>query len=236
MTVHPCKNYREVSKVAAEWLMERVRKNPKSKIGIATGNSPLGMYRHITHTAGLNTQSLSLFQLDEWVGVTDLSNSCMSYIEKEVRVPWGIPADRTHYFSPDLSLLVNKHKAEAASRSMQKILATKGPLDVLILGMGQNGHLGFIEPGKAWSAEACYVSELSPSTQLHSMVEYEKEPPAFGVTLGIKSILEAKEILFIVTGNGKSEVYSKWLSKEVSPELPASILWKHPSVFTVTDL
>lgn len=236
MTIHQCKDYTELSKVAADWLIQRISKNPLSKIGVATGNSPLEMYRNIAKTRDLNTKSLSLFQLDEWIGLSEYQHSCMSYIEKEVRIPWGIPLERAYYFSPGLTLPVNKIQAEEAANFMEKKLDKKGLLDILILGMGKNGHLGFIEPDENWPSDECYVSELAPSTQNHNMISSENTPPEFGVTLGIKSILEAKEILFMVTGTEKKGIYSEWLKKVVTPKLPASILWKHPRVSLITDL
>ncbi len=235
MKAHQCKDYNEVSKTAAEWLLQKVKNNPVLKIGIATGNSPLEMYRAIAKKGSEYTKSLSLFQLDEWVGLSENQSSCRSYIEKEVRIPWGISAERTYYFSPT-SNLTGKIQAANSVVSMQKELDEKGPLDILILGMGKNGHLGFIEPSEKWPSNACYVSVLAPSTQNHTMILSEQTLPTIGVTLGIKSILEAKEILFIVTGTGKTDAYTKWLTKEITPTLPASILWKHPKVTTVTDL
>lgn len=236
MTFHQCKDYSLLSEEAARWLMERIRKNPECSVGVATGQSPLGMYRHIAKSSNLNTKSLSLFQLDEWVGITDFRNSCMNYLEKEVRVPWGISRERAHYFSADQSLLQNKVQAEIAAASMQKVLDTNGPLDILILGMGKNGHLGFMEPADSWPPEKCFVSKLAPSSRQHLMISQEASAPEFGVTMGLRAILEAKKILFVVTGSEKSRVYSEWLKKEVKPQLPASILWKHPHVFVVTDL
>lgn len=236
MTINQCKDYQELSKTAADWLIGRIRKNPLSKISIATGNSALGMYSTITKAQNLNTKSLSLFQLDEWVGLSEYHHSCMSYIEKEVRIPWGIAAERAHYFSPLLTLLDSKKQAEDAACSMQKELEMKGPLDILILGMGKNGHLGFIEPAENWPPDECYVSKLARSTRNHKMISSEKMPPEYGITMGIKSILQAKEILFIVTGTGKTATYSEWLKKVITPNLPASILWKHPRVSLITDL
>jgi 6-phosphogluconolactonase/glucosamine-6-phosphate isomerase/deaminase len=236
MKVHSSKDYEEVSETAADWLLQRIRKNPVGKIGIATGNSTLGMYRSIARTGNQYTKSLSLFQLDEWVGLTEQQHSCRNYIEKEVRIPWGIGAERAHYFAPAATLLTSAIESEAAAGAMQKELDSKGPLDILILGMGKNGHLGFIEPGDQWPPDTCYVSELALSTQNHQMINQEQAPPKLGVTMGIKAIVEAKEILFIVTGAGKTAVYAKWLKKDHTPKLPASILWKHPNVSLVTDL
>lgn len=236
MTVHTCKDYEEVSETAAAWLLQRVKKNPHSKIGIATGNSPLEMYRTIARTGKQHTRSLSLFQLDEWVGLSQQQGSCRYYIEKEVRIPWGIAAESTHYFAPAATGIASAKEAEAAVGAMQKQLEILGPLDILILGMGKNGHLGFIEPGETWPPDDCYVSELAASTQKHAMIAHEQAPPKLGVTMGIKAILDAKEILIVVTGAEKKAAYAQWLTKEVSPKLPASILWKHPRVSLVTDL
>jgi 6-phosphogluconolactonase/glucosamine-6-phosphate isomerase/deaminase len=177
-----------------------------------------------------------LFQLDEWVGLSQQQGSCRSYIEKEVRIPWGIAAESTHYFAPAVTLLSNAIEAEAAAAAMQKQLEISGPLDILILGMGKNGHLGFIEPGESWPPDDCYVSKLAPSTQKHAMIAGDQTPPKLGVTMGIKAILEAREILFIVTGAEKKTAYAQWLTKEITPKLPASILWKHPRVSLITDL
>lgn len=236
MTVYTCKDYEEVSETAAAWLLQRIQNNPNSKIGIATGNSPLEMYRIIARTDKQYTKSLSLFQLDEWVGLSQQQGSCRSYIEKEVRIPWGIAAESTYYFAPEVSHLSSNVEAETAASAMQKQLNINGPLDILILGMGKNGHLGFIEPGESWPPNECYVSELAASTQKHTMIAHEQAPPKLGVTMGIKAILEAREILFLVTGAEKKTAYTQWLTKEVSPNLPASILWKHPRVSLVTDL
>ena len=236
MSIQRCKNYQELSKTAADWLTGRLRKNPGSKIGAATGNSPLGMYRRIARARDLHTGSLSIFQLDEWVGLSEYRHSCRNYIENEVRIPWGVPEENIHYFSSDSSFLKSKARAVKAANSMQKELDRQGPLDLLILGMGKNGHLGFIEPGENWPPFECYVSTLAPSTQHHQMISPEERAPKYGVTMGIKSILEAKEILFLITGPGKSEVYAEWCKKVVTPKLPASILWKHPRVYTLTDL
>ena len=236
MTVHSCKDYEEVSETAAAWLLQRVKKNPNSKIGIATGNSPLGMYRTIARTGTRYTKSLTLFQLDEWVGLSQQQHSCRRYIEKEVRIPWGIAAESTHYFAPAALGIASAKEAAVAVDAMQKQLEILGPLDILILGMGTNGHLGFIEPGESWPPDDCYVSELAASTQKHAMIGREQTPPKLGVTMGTKAILQAKEILFVVSGAAKKAVYTTWLTKEITPKIPASLLWKHPKVSLVTDL
>ncbi|HKK12727.1 MAG TPA: 6-phosphogluconolactonase [Flavobacteriaceae bacterium] len=236
MTLKYCHNYQKVSETAADWLAERIRGNPNLKLGIATGNSPLAMYRNIAERGDLDTTQVSIFQVDEWAEISEYSNTCRSYIEKEICEPWEINPNNCFLFTKDVSAVLSKLEAQQATVTMQQTLDKLGPLDVLILGFGKNGHIGFIEPSDSWAPETCFVSQLEDATQSHSMVASEKSPAKMGVTIGLKTVRTAKEILFIVTGDQKLESFRKWLTKELSPQIPASILWQHPNVFTVTDL
>ena len=236
MTLQYCNDYQKVSETATNWLAERIRRTPELKLGIATGNSPLAMYRNIAKQDDLNTTKVSLFQVDEWAGISEYSNTCRAYIEKEICEPWDVNRNNCFLFTKEASRVLSKLEAQQATVTMQQTLDKLGPLDVLILGFGKNGHIGFIEPSDTWAPETCFVSQLDDATQSHSMVASEQNPTKMGVTIGLKTIRTAKEILFIITGNQKLESYHKWLTKELSPQIPASILWHHPNVFTITDL
>lgn len=230
------KDYQELSETAANYLADRLRNNPNLKIGIATGNSPLEMYRNIAKRDDLDTSQVALFQIDEWVGISDYSNTCRSYIEKEICEPWEISSTQFYSFIKTPSQILKESEAQDAADIMQHILDEKGPLDLLILGFGKNGHIGFIEPSNTWAPENCFISTLDKITQAHTMILSENVPSNVGVTMGLKTIREAKEILFIITGSQKYHSFTKWLTKELSPQIPASILWQHPHVITLTDL
>ena len=230
------KNYQELSEIAADWLAERIHHNPKLKIGIATGNSPLEMYRDIAKRDNLDTSQVSLFQIDEWAGITDYSNTCRAYIEKEICGPWGISSKNYFSFIKTSSQVLLETEVQGSAGEMQNILDEKGPLDVLILGFGKNGHIGFVEPSDTWAPEHCFVSTLDQVTQTHKMIESENTPSNIGVSIGLKTIREAKEILFIITGDHKEKSFKKWLTKEHSPQIPASILWRHNHVIALTNL
>ncbi len=236
MDIQYFRDYQQLSVTAADWLTERIRRKPKLKLGIATGNSPLEMYRNIAKRKDLDKTKVSLFQIDEWAGITDYSNTCRAYIEKEICKTWGIHSKNFHSFIKTSSQILKVTEVQDAADFMQHILDEKGPLDVLILGFGKNGHIGFIEPSNTWAPDNCFVSTLDAITQKHDMIESESVPSNIGVTMGIKTIMEAKEILFIITGDQKENSYAKWLTKERSPQIPASILWQHEHVMVLTDL
>lgn len=235
MTLQYCNNYQELSESATNWLTERIRQNPQLKIGIATGNSPLQTYRNIAKNNDVDASQVHLFQLDEWIGISEYSNTCRAYIEKEICEPWNVNPNNFFSFT-QASEVLQESNGQQAIETMQQIIESKGPLDVLILGFGKNGHIGFIEPSDIWAPDTCFVSTLDKVTQKHSMVASESRLSNIGVTMGLKTVREAKEILFLITGNHKEESFKKWLTKTLSPQIPASILWQHPKVLTLTDL
>ena len=235
MNFQQTNNYQELSEVAANWLASRIQNNPRLKIGIATGHSPKEMYRIIAKRNDLDTSQVYLFQLDEWIGISDYSNTCRAYIEKEICEPWNINPNNFFSFTKTSEVLLESNGQES-TETVQRIIDDKGPLDVLILGFGKNGHIGFIEPSDSWAPDFCFISTLDKITQKHTMIATENKLSNIGVTMGLKTIREAKEILFLITGEQKEESYRKWLTKELSPRIPASILWQHPNVFAVSNL
>lgn len=236
MEIQYLNNYKELSEKAAHWLAKQIQDNPNLKLGIATGNSPLEMYRNIAKRNDLDTSGVSIFQVDEWAGISEYSNTCKHYIEKEICKPWSINSKKCFLFTEHDTNFIQKSEVNKVVVAMQQNLEEKGPLDVLILGFGKNGHIGFIEPSDTWAPDNCFVSTLEKATQSHSMMASEKISTDMGVTMGLKSVREAKTVLFLITGDQKYESYQKWLTKELSPRIPASILWQHPNVLTLTDL
>jgi len=236
MEIQYCKNYQELSETAANWLAKKIRDDSHLKLGIATGNSPLEMYRNIAKRTELDITGVSIFQVDEWSGISEYSNTCKFYIENDICEPWKVNPNQCYLFTVPNANFIAKSEASMAAKTMQQTLDEKGPIDLLILGFGKNGHIGFIEPADVWAPEHCFVSTLEKATQSHTMMASEKISTDMGVTIGLKTVREAKAILFLITGDQKLESYKKWLTKEFTPRIPASILWQHPNVFTLTDL
>ena len=151
------------------------------------------------------------------------SDSCQSYLKQHLLGPLHVTADRYEEFDTNNTDLL------AECKRIQDSIDQNGPLDIVILGLGKNGHIGFNEPAAELQVD-CHKAILAESTIQHDPTLSQGAEPAFGLTLGLKSILQAKKILFLVTGSGKEEAIKQLMTKKISTFLPASFLWLHPHV------
>lgn len=233
MKIQYCSDYQEMSQLCSDSLISDLRENDERLICVATGNSPEGVYKNLVKGYVLEPQiykGLSLVKLDEWGGIpmTELS-SCESFIKKKILHPLSITADRYISFNS------NPSNPEQECKRVQEELDKKGPIDICILGLGKNGHLGFNEPAKALNPY-CHVAKLSKDSLEHQMTEYMKAKPSYGLTLGMADILQSRKIILLIAGSGKEKAISEFLSKKITPHLPASFLWLHPNVECYIDM
>ena len=220
-------NYAAMSEAASQIIINTLKQNPSLRLGAATGGSPTGMYAGLAkayQTAPSLFENLQVVKLDEW-GIIPMSHpdSCQSYLKQHLLGPLNIPAERYEEFNtknPDLL---------AECKRIQNSIDQKGPLDIVILGFGKNGHIGFNEPAESLQVD-CHKAILAESTIQHDPTLSQGPEPAFGLTLGLRSILQAKKILFLVTGSGKEEAIKQLMERNVTTSLPASFLWLHPNV------
>ncbi len=206
-------------------------KNPERPVNIVfpTGSTPKGLYKHIRsrhdpkHDNGLNVR---VFALDEYVvdGRVIPDTDPRSYareIRKEITAPLKIDESLHHFFNTQAST------ADVAAEEMERAIAHNGGLDLVILGIGQNGHIGFNEPGSAFNSRARLV-DTSPKTH-EANAEHCKDHggvPGQAVTLGIATILEAKKILLLADAN-KLQIMERAFTHEISPDMPTSALRTH---------
>jgi len=232
MKIQYCTDYEEMSQAAFESFYAGLKTSPRTSICAATGHSPTVFYEKMV--ANYQEQSelynaLQVVQLDEWFGVSaDDPNSCEHYIQNKIVLPLNITEDRYLSFKSDAT------EPEAECMRVQKELNKREPLDVCILGLGKNGHLGFNEPAAILS-DVCHRSTLSEASMQHSMTKTMTHKPQYGLTLGMKDILRSKKIILLVTGTGKELTIKQLLTKKVTSQLPASFLWNHPQVVCYID-
>lgn len=227
MNVLDCADYDRLSDEAAALVTAEITGKRNLLLCAATGSSPTGLYDRLARAAqtdaSLFTQ-LGVMQLDEWGGLgPDDPGSAGSYLRQRLLEPLRITPDRYIAFrgaAPD---------PEAECSRMRRELARHGPIDLCILGLGINGHIGFNEPGSTLLPH-CHVARLSEESRRHAMVRGMAHPPHFGLTLGLQEILAARRILLLVAGEGKDQAVARLLSGEVSTTLPASFLWLHANV------
>lgn len=223
----------ELDRRAADWLVERMAK-PRAVVGLATGSSPLGLYRELVrrHQAGeISFKDVRAFNLDEYVGLSPDHPMSYAYYMKE-HLYGHVDIDPVNTYIPNGA--VQDPKEEALR--YDTLLSTHGPIDAQILGIGTNGHIGFNEPGTDFSTRT-HVVELTEETRQSNARFFSSidEVPTEAITVGIANILESKEILLIARGANKAEALRRAFLEPPTSDVPASALQSHPNVTVVVD-
>ena len=232
MNIQYCSNYEQMSQLAYDSIIADLKIRSEKLICIATGNSPEGIYYKLAHCYKNKPdyfKEISIVKLDEWVGIRLKDPiSCETYIRQKILEPLQISNDRF------ISFKSKSISPEKECERVQKEIETKGPIDLCILGLGRNGHLGFIEPSDSLSAN-CHIAKLSPESLQHQMIETVINKPRFGLTLGMDSIMQSKKIILLITGTKKEQTIDNLLKRKITTQLPASFLWMHPHVECYID-
>ena len=233
MKIIRVKDYEEMSKKAAEIITDAVKKNPTANLGLATGSSPLGTYKNLIKkykAKEISFKDIKSFNLDEYCQLDkNHEQSYYSYMNENLFKHINIKKANTHLPSSEGDDL------EANCKKYNDLLK-KNPVDLQLLGIGGNGHIGFNEPGTAFTQET-FVVKLAEKTREDNKRFFASidEVPKYAITMGIKNIMDAKAILMLISGKGKQDAVTKLLSKKVSEDFPASILHKHPNVTVIID-
>ena len=226
-------DYDSLCKAAAERMHELVNSNPSAVVCLATGASPEGLYKNVVDFAQDDLEKYSkirVVKLDEWGGLQDNHPStCEHYLRKNFLDPLKVSADRYTSFKASAT----DHSGEC--RRIQAELERLGQIDLCILGLGTNGHLGLNEPAPYLMAHV-HLANLTEQTQQHSMLESSNQKPTFGFTLGMADLLRSKKIFLLVSGEKKTKQLERLLTLEIDTNFPASFLWLHPDVELFTDI
>jgi len=227
MNIEFFRDYSAMSVHGASIVIEELRKKPNLLLCASTGNSPSGLYEELTRKAKSEKtlfQQIKIVKLDEWIGLGKNSKgTCEYYLRKKVIKPLEISEDR--YLSFD-SLTTDPAKD---CKRIQFELQKHDPIDLCVLGLGTNGHIGFNEPGAFVQAQ-CHVAQLASKTQHHGMIAGETVSPKYGMTLGMGDILSAKKIIMLVSGEGKDMARESLFTTKITTQCPASFLWLHSNV------
>jgi len=216
-------DYDQMSLAAAELIIEYVKQKPDLLLCPATGNTPTRSYEILAESTQ-NFKDVRLLALDEWGDMNpDNPASCFHYLNTYLIKPLGIQT----------SIIFNTSGLDALKKP-EEFLINHGPIDLCILGMGQNGHLGFNEPAMFLVPHSHKV-ELSNESKNHPMISGQEIKPTFGFTLGMADILQSRKILLLVNGAHKKKIFQNFMDKKITTNLPASFLWLHPNVTCMTD-
>jgi glucosamine-6-phosphate deaminase len=226
---------REIAMAAADIIESVVRRKPAAVLGLATGSTPLPAYQELIrrHEAdtGPSYDGVTCFNLDEYVGLPlGHEQSYRATIARELTDGLGISPDRVNGPDPDLDGL------PGAGERYEALIAAAGGVDVQFLGIGSDGHLAFNEPGSSLASRT-RIKTLTEQTRKDNARFFgsAEEVPTHVLTQGLGTILEARHLLLIATGEGKAAAAAAAVEGPVSASCPASVLQLHPHVTVLLD-
>ena len=233
MRIVKTKTYEEMSAIAAGIIGGQVLLKPNCVLGLATGSSPIGTYKDLVKSYEngiLDFSEVRTVNLDEYCGLDGTNpNSYRYFMNDNLFDHVNIDKANTH--------VPNGHAGDLEEEAVryESFIQSLGGIDLQLLGIGHNGHIGFNEPSGAFE-KTTHCVDLGESTiQANSrFFERMEDVPRQAITMGIKSIMQAKKILLIVGGEDKKEILHRSLFGPVTPNVPASILQLHPNLTVVS--
>lgn len=227
-------DYNGMSRKAANIISAQVILKPESVLGLATGSTPVGVYRQLVEwyrKGDLDFTRVRTVNLDEYSGLApDHPQSYRHYMDENFFSQINITPENT-YLPNGLAV---DPGAECAR--YDRLISDLGGIDLQLLGIGHNGHIGFNEPDEAFGKMTHQV-RLYPQT-LEANARFFASPdemPKYAYTMGIRAIMQARKILLVVNGSDKAEILRRALAGPVTPVVPGSILQLHPDVTVVAD-
>ena len=233
MKVIKVENYNEMSQKGFELVVDVLKTVRKPVLGLATGSTPIGVYQAMIQDHKKNNTSykcVSAVNLDEYVGIETTNQQSYAYFMRQNLFNHiDIKLENCHIPNGD------QENPEIECERYDDII-NNHPVDVQILGIGGNGHIGFNEPGTPLNS-LTHVVSLDEKTRLDNARFFSslEEVPQRAVTMGIRSIMKAKQIILLASGASKADAVAKMIQGEVSSECPATILQLHPNVIVIAD-
>lgn len=228
------KDYEEMSDKAAQIIADQIKEKPDSILGLATGSTPEGMYAELVkmfENKEIDFSKITTFNLDEYFGINPENEQSYKYFmkkhllgkvnlkEENTNIPAGITND------------VEKTTSEYDGKILQL-----GGIDIQVLGIGGNGHIGFNEPNDYFVGETHKVDLSQDTIDANSrFFDNLEDVPKQAITMGMKSIMQSKKILLLANGDNKSEAIFNSLQGPITPQVPASILQLHRDLIVIID-
>ncbi|MBK8946530.1 MAG: glucosamine-6-phosphate deaminase [Ignavibacteriae bacterium] len=227
-------DYESLSNEAAKVIADRLKKKPNLVLGLATGSTPLGLYKELIRMhkyEGLDFSKVVTFNLDEYIGLPPSHDQSYHYFMQKnffseinldprfIHVPQGM--------ANDIKLFCNWYEERIKSF---------GGIDIQVLGIGANGHIAFNEPGSSLGSRT-RIKTLTPTTRDDNRRFFEKgeDVPKYAITMGVGTIMDAKELLLVASGESKAEAIKAAVEGPITAMCPASIIQMHKEAFVIID-
>lgn len=234
MKIIETKDYQDMSRKAANIISAQVIINPGCVLGLATGSSPIGTYKQLIewyNKGDLDFSRVRTVNLDEYKGLAPDNDQSYYYFMYE------------NFFKHININLENVHIPNGLEKDIEKecdhydqVISSLGGVDLQLLGLGNNGHIGFNEPDKSFKRKThCIALSQSTIDANSRFFQNSEEIPRYAFTMGIESIMEANKIVVIVSGGGKAQILKEVIEGPITPFVPASILQLHKDVTIVAD-
>jgi galactosamine-6-phosphate isomerase len=225
-------DYEALSLRTAEMISRGVKAKPDLLLCAPGGSTPSRAYEILAEKQKANSEEfkqLRIVKLDEWGGIPmDDPGSCETQLQKQLLKPLNVSANR--YFS----LNSNSDAPENECQRIRASLSQNGPIDLCLLGLGTNGHIGMNEPSSTLQPYT-HIATLTDVSLRHPMLRHSSAPPKYGMTLGMTEILASREILMLVSGKAKHAAAQRLLRREITTDFPASFLWLHSNWTLLCD-
>lgn len=234
MRVYRAEDYRSMSRRAASIIAAEIVQKPDCVLGLATGSTPVGAYEQLVQwykQGDLSFREVKSVNLDEYLGLDGTHPQSYRYfMQKNLFDHVDIQTENTNVPCG------TAEDAAAEEQRYERVMSELGGIDLQLLGMGHNGHIGFNEPAAEFPVTT-HVVDLTESTISANARFFDSidEVPRQAMTMGIGSIMKARKILVVVSGEGKAEIVYRAFCGPVTPEVPASVLQLHPDVILVGD-
>ncbi len=234
MRVIICRGHRELSSKGASIVASLIRRKPNCVLGLATGSTPIETYRELTRMhreEGLDFSNVTTFNLDEYLGLSpDHPQSYNWFMQENFFKHVNVDPERVHI--PDG--LARDIPTECLN--YEKMIGDAGGIDLQLLGLGRDGHIGFNEPSSSLGSRT-RIKTLTPETIEDNARFFEdhEEVPRFALTMGVGTIMDAREILLLTSGESKAEALRATIEGPISAEFTASVLQLHPKVTIIAD-
>ncbi len=221
MTTKIFPNYETLSRATADLIKDYITNKPASLVCIASGHTPVGVFQNLirdVQSGKLDISKCVFLSLDEWVGIdpTD-SGSCLSMLKRDFFEPLSVPDSQLEYFN------VLTTDLEKECERINNLIERRGGLDVMLVGVGTNGHIGMNEPGTSFTSYA-HVGDLAEETKTVGQKYFSKKTMLTkGMTLGLRHLQEAKLPIVMASGEKKAAIIQQALSQEPTEQIPVTI-------------
>ncbi|WP_338871109.1 glucosamine-6-phosphate deaminase [Spirosoma sp. SC4-14] len=226
-------DHNTLSQFTAEYIAKKINQKPDSLLCLASGDTPIETYHRfvaLVQAGKVDISQCTFVGLDEWVGFgPDDAGSCSYYVYRDLFNPLHLRPDQIHVFDAKADDLATECKR------IDAVIRSKGGLDLLLVGMGMNGHIALNEPGTPFNL-GCHVVELAESTKTVGQKYFTSQTELTkGITIGLRHLAEARDVILLVSGEKKASILRQALTGPITEEVPASIIQTRPNAHVWVD-